>query len=253
VSNERVLRDQLVEVARALHERGWVANHDGNVTARLGRGRVLATPTAVSKRRVGRSDLLVVDDRGARVSGTTRAFSEVNLHLEVYRQRSDVCAVVHAHPPHATAIACSGARVLDHVFLAEAVVSLGPRVPTVEFAAPGPTASGALADHVRSCDAVLLAHHGVLTWGPDLELAYLRMELVEHLATIATAAMPFGGVKPLPDAVVPVLLEARARAGLTPAEPTLPATHSGSNVDRAPAAPALAELVWQELLAALKR
>lgn len=204
----------VVRYARALHERGWVANHDGNITMRVGPRRFLATPTATSKADVDDKNLLEVDDSGARVSGTSRCFSEINLHLAVYAARSDVNAVVHAHPPKATALACTGRNLIDPPFLPEAIVSLGPSIPLLPFAAPGPAAAEALAAHVDAVDAVLLANHGVLTWGQTVEQAFLRMELVEHLATIALAADPSGGVRPLPEAALQPLLEARAKAGL---------------------------------------
>src|SRR5262249_45343575 len=118
-------------------------------------------------------------------------------------------------PPTATGFAVAGVP-LDEAFLAEAVVSLGPGVPTVPFAPPGATAARALGAFVRDHDAVLLGGHGVLTWGPDLETAYLRLELVEHLAKIALVARQLGGVRPLPASALRALLEARAKAGLGP-------------------------------------
>jgi L-fuculose-phosphate aldolase len=208
------LRADVVDCSRRLHARGWVANHDGNVTVRLGEGRYLATPTATSKAAVGAEDLLVVDEGGARVSGARKPFGEIGLHLTVYRNRPDVNAVVHAHPPTATGFACAGSGALERPFIAEAVVSLGVGIPTVPFAAPGEAACRALAGFVAAHDAVLLANHGVLAWGADLEQAYLRMELVEHLARVALVAQQVGGVRPLPDGVIPALLESRRKAGL---------------------------------------
>jgi L-fuculose-phosphate aldolase len=219
---ERGLREGVAEVARRLHARGWVANHDGNVTARLAAGRFLATPTATSKAAVTADQLLVVDDQGARVSGAGKPFSEIGLHLTVFANRPDAQVVVHAHPPAATGIACAGGRQLEQPFIAEAVVSLGPSIPTVPFAAPGAAACAALAPFVAGHDAVLLASHGALAWGADLEQAYLRLELVEHLARIALHAERAGGVRPLPESALAALLEARAKAGLTrtPVPPT---------------------------------
>jgi L-fuculose-phosphate aldolase len=217
--------DAVAEYARRLHAQGWVANHDGNVSVRLGprptagaaserdAGRFLATPTATSKAAVTADGLVLVDDAGQQVGGRGKPFSEMGLHLAVYRERGDVQAVIHAHPPTATGFAVAGVP-LDPAFLAEAVVSLGPGVPTVPFAPPGAAAARALAPYAREHDAVLLGGHGVLTWGPDLETAYLRMELVEHLARIALVARQLGGVRPLPASVLPQLAEARAKAGL---------------------------------------
>ena len=211
---EHRLRREVAATARLLWERGWVANHDGNVTARLSGGLFVSTPTAVSKRLLSAEHLLVMDARGRRVRGALRPFSERGLHLTVYRLRDDVGSVVHAHPPHATAFAAAG-RSLP-CFLPEAVVSLGPEVPLVPFAPPGEEAEGALEPFVGAYNAVLLENHGVLSWGDDPEQAFLRMELVEHLARIAWLAEPLGGVRALPGELLEQLLQARRRAGLEP-------------------------------------
>ena len=208
------LRQQMIDASRSIHARGWVANHDGNLTGRIGRGRFLATPTATSKGRVSDSNLIEVDADGKRVAGSARPFSELAMHLAVYQERDDVGAVVHAHPPHATALACSGNNLIERPFIAEAVVSLGACIPLLPFTPPGAAAPAAIANVAGDVDAVLLANHGVFTWGADLELAVLRMELVEHLARIAMLAQAAGGIKPLPESVFEPLLAARARAGL---------------------------------------
>jgi L-fuculose-phosphate aldolase len=206
------LRVQVAEVARQLHASGWVANHDGNVTARDG-ARFLATPTATSKRLVGERDLIEVDARG-QVHGRGKVFGEIGLHLVIYERRPDVHCVVHAHPPCATAISASRGNVIERPFLAEAVVSLGPRIPKLPYAQPGDAARAALAPWCELVDAVLLGNHGVIAWGGDPEQALLRLELVEHLARIAIAAAPLGGVEPLPEAAIAPLLAARAKANL---------------------------------------
>lgn len=210
------LRARVAAVARELHARGWVANHDGNVTVRDG-ARFLATPTATSKRVITERELLELDPAG-KVVGSGKVFGELGLHLAVYKRRPDVGAVVHAHPPHATAIACSPGGVTDHLvarpFIAEAVVSLGPVIPRLPFASPGDPAVTALAPWIEEVDAVLLGGHGVIAWGADLEQAFLRLELVEHLARIALAAAPLGGPEALADAALAPLLAARAKAGL---------------------------------------
>jgi L-fuculose-phosphate aldolase len=213
--SESQKRAEVADYSQRLHARGWVANHDGNLSVRLEPGRYLCTPTATSKAEVRADGLVIVDESGARVSGRGKPFSEIGLHLTVFRNRPDVNAVVHAHPPTATGFACAGVA-LDQAFIAEAVVSLGPGVPTVPYAAPGEAACQALAPFVSDYDAVLLANHGVLAWGTDLEQAYLRCELVEHLARIALVARQLGGVRPIPSSNLPALLEARAKAGLGP-------------------------------------
>ena len=195
---EEHLRAEVVRVSHALHARGWVANHDGNVTARLEQG-FLATPTATSKGDVTAASLIVVDDHGAVLSGTRKSFSEVKLHLAAYRLRGDVGAVVHAHPPAATAFAVAN-EPLPPPFMAEPVVSLGPEIPLVPFGMPGePALEDALAAALGRAHALLLGNHGVLVVGPDPDLCLLRLELVEHVARIALEARPLGGPRPLPE------------------------------------------------------
>jgi L-fuculose-phosphate aldolase len=209
-------RGPVATYARELHARGWVANHDGNVSVRDGAG-FLATPTATSKRGVADRDVLTLDAAG-KVVGQGKVFGEIGLHLAVYQRRPDVGAVVHAHSPHATAIACAAGGVADHPiarpFIAEAVVSLGPIIPRVGFAAPGEAAVRALAPWCELVDAALLGGHGVIAWGADLRQAYLRLELVEHLARIAGrgAAGRRAAAGRRRDRAL--LLAARAKAGL---------------------------------------
>ena len=213
---ERDTREAVVRYAQLVYSKGWVANHDGNLTARSTRGRIIATPTAMSKGDVGSDDLIVVNEDGERVSGRRRSFSEMALHLEVYREREDAQAVIHAHPPFATAMACAGVE-LGQPFIAEAIVSLGHHIPLVPFCAPKtPSFTRSLTPMLPFHDVVVMQNHGVISWGSTLEQAFLRMELVEHLASIATAAKAWGGTKPLPDVVVRSLLDARRRAGLGP-------------------------------------
>jgi L-fuculose-phosphate aldolase len=202
---EEQLRAELVAVSHSLHARGWVANHDGNASARLGEGRFLATPTAVSKAQVRPEMIIVVDDNGQVVSGTRKSFSEVKLHLAAYRVRADVGSVVHAHPPTATGFAVAGVE-LGEPFMAEPVVSIGPRVPLVPFGLPGDSAlESALSDALGGADVVLLANHGVLAVGPDLETCMLRIELLEHVARIALVARQLGGPVSLPPALIETL------------------------------------------------
>lgn len=204
-------RANVAQVSRRMHAAGWVANHDGNVSVRLGRDRILITPTATSKLDVQESGLVVVDFAGKVVEGTRKPPGETELHLAAYRARPDVDAVLHAHPPYATAF--GAARVpLEPMCLPEAVVSLG-RVPLAPFALPKtPLATEAVARALSDADAVLLPGNGVLTVAPDLALAFLRMELVEHLAKVLHHARALGGAVPLPDEEMEKLLAQHRKA-----------------------------------------
>jgi L-fuculose-phosphate aldolase len=218
--NEPHLREQLVEFSRRLHARGWVANHDGNASVRGPSGQILCTPTATSKAAVT-ADLIVTiasaEEPVRTVRSKARPPGEVGLHLVAYRSRPDVNAVLHAHPPTATGFGVAGITLLEQPVLAEAVVSLGPCIPTVPFATPGAAAVTALAPFLDEYDAVLLAGNGVLVVGGSLEQAYLRLELVEHLAHICAVAHALGTSPAFPCDALPSLLEARTKSGLGPA------------------------------------
>lgn len=210
------LRTQVVEVSRRLHQNGWVANHDGNVSVRLKGDRFLITCTAISKRDVDDAALLVVDLDGKVLEGRKRPFSELELHLAAYRARPEVNAVLHAHPPYATAFGLAD-REIGPLAMPELLVSLGDRIPTLPRAMPRDAeALQRLAQHAALHDALVLSGNGTLTLGEDLTQALLRMELVEHYAHILHLTLPLGGVQPLAAGDVQKLLEARKKAGLGP-------------------------------------
>ncbi len=213
---EYELRQEMVRVGRLLWDRGYVAATDGNLSARLGSGRLLVTPSGVSKGFLSERELVVIEDsagdlrpsaagqaRGSSSAGGRggRPSSEILMHLEVYRQRPDVRAVVHAHPPMAVAFSIAGVS-LARCVLPEVVVTLGG-IPTTEYATPGtPEVSESIRQALRCYDALVLAHHGSLTVGRSLWEAYLLLEKVEQTAQITLAAQQLGRVHTLsPDAV----------------------------------------------------
>jgi L-fuculose-phosphate aldolase len=192
---------QIVECCRRLWDAGLIAGADGNVSVRLGPDRILVTPSALLKCELKPGDLIEVDLAGRSRSGgggrgSRRPSSELDLHLRVYRRRPDCGAVVHAHPPSATAFAVVG-ETLPADVLPELILYLGP-VPLVPYAMTGTPALGDavepfLAEHL----AVLLANHGAVTWGADLAIARVRMESLEHSARILLAARALGQVQRL--------------------------------------------------------
>ncbi len=213
----QALARDVASYARLLHTQGFVANHDGNVSARTRDGaRFFATPTAVSKRLVQSDDIITIDVAGKVLSGRRKLFGEWHLHAASYRARADVGAVIHAHPAHATAWGLARKQ-LGVPPLPEMIVSLGVNVPTIDYATPKSKAQDdaltrALDD--GDADVVLLAGNGVLAVGVDLEQAYLRLELVEHWARMLILAAPVGGAVAVPGDDVKKLLEARTKAGL---------------------------------------
>jgi len=201
----------IVAVCRRLYERGLIAGQDGNVSARLDGGHILVTPAGLSKVDVASDDLVVVTPDGERVAGRRRPSSEVGMHLRIYRLRSDVQAVVHAHPPTATGFAVAGEAFMADV-LPEIIFQLG-RVPLVPYATPGtPAVADGLEAFIPHHDTFLLANHGATTVGPSLMIAHQRMESLEHAARILLAARQLGRVNELTAGQARTLLDARERA-----------------------------------------
>lgn len=208
---EDALRQEIVRVCRRLYEGGLIAGAEGNVSARLLDGRLLVTPAGQAKIDLAEGDLVVVSAAGRPVAGARRPSSELGMHLRIYARRSDVRAVVHAHPPLATAFAVAGEDLLLPV-LPEIVVQTGG-VPLVPYATPG---SEALADAIEPFlqhhDAFLMANHGATSFGPTTSVAHQRMEAVEHAARIILAARLLGRVTPLTEEQLAALLAVRDRA-----------------------------------------
>lgn len=202
---------------KRMYAKGWVANHDGNVSLRCEDGqRFMASPTATSKNDVEPQHIVTVDLAGKKLSGRKRLFSEWHLHAACYRARSDAHAVIHAHPPNASAIGLAG-QSLGVPAMPEVIVSLGAHIPTIARALPKSSEQDAAIQHALTegdAEGVLLSGNGVLCVGADLEQAFLRLELIEHYATIMIAAHPLGGVVSLADTDVQTLLNARTKAGL---------------------------------------
>jgi len=197
-----------------MDSKGWVANHDGNITVRLAGGGFAATPTARFKGDLAPSDIIELDSGGKKIAGGGAAFSELSVHLRIYGARREAGAVVHAHPPFATAAGCANQELLTWA-MPEAVVSLGAGIPLVGLAMPGSAELWQEFDPLVPCyDAVMVAGNGVFTWGKNLEQAYLRLELVEHLAQITFRARELGGAGLLSRDQVLALLKKRAEAGL---------------------------------------
>jgi len=208
------LVEKIVWVCQRLDRKGFGANHDGNVSAMLDGG-LLATPTAVSKGVITPEMIITLDMEGKKTAGIGKPFSEIQLHLAAYRARPDAAAVVHAHPPFATAWGLSGEALRPSI--PEAVVSIGEVVPVVPFAMPGAKENEDLvAGALRAADALMMQGNGVLAVGADVEQAYLRLELVEHVAQIQFYLARTGRSFALPRGDLERLLEKRAALGLGP-------------------------------------
>ncbi|HWX55110.1 MAG TPA: class II aldolase/adducin family protein [Verrucomicrobiae bacterium] len=208
IENDDCIRREICRMGNMLHQRGFVAACDGNISVRLGQNTVLCTPTSISKGMMEPEDLVIVTMSGSQIGGDRRPSTELGMHLLFYRMRPDIRAVVHAHPPTATGFAAAGIP-LDEPLVAEVVVACG-RIPLARYGTPGtPELSNVLSPLVPDNDAILMAHHGVVTCGHDLLGAYMKMETVEHYAKIVAVARQLGPTRPLPEEEVRKLMKAR--------------------------------------------
>jgi L-fuculose-phosphate aldolase len=188
---EEQIRADIVEVGRRLWQRGYVAANDGNISVRVDDRRMITTPANVSKGFMTPDMMVITDFEGRKLSGDRKASSEIKMHLQVYRDRPDANAVVHAHPPTATGFAVAGIP-LDKAVLAEVVTTLGS-IPIAEYATPSTDELPAvISKYLKAHDGVLLANHGALAIGPDLFTAYHRMETIEHFAKISLVSRTLG-------------------------------------------------------------
>lgn len=207
-------KNQIVEIGRRVWQKGWVAANDGNISCRIDDNEYVCTPTGVSKGFMEVSDLIVVDGQGRKRSGgPLNPSSEIKMHFFVYRNRPDIGAVVHAHPPISTAFAVAGLS-LDQCILPEVVALMG-RIPLADYGLPSTDEiPQSIEPYVKNHSAVLLANHGALAWGKDLTQAYYRMETMEHFANILLAAVQLGKVNFFSKDQVSALEGLRERFGL---------------------------------------
>jgi L-fuculose-phosphate aldolase len=217
-ASENSYRQEIVQVCHLLYQKDFICASDGNISVRLAPDRFLITPSGRHKGLLTADQVLVVDGSGQPLTTTPanshlKPTSELSMHLEAYRQRPDITAVVHAHPP--TAVALSIAEIdLARYLLPEAIVFLG-RIPTTEYATPSsPENAGAIRELIRHHDGLVLKRHGALTVGDSPLHAFMRMETLEQQARILFKLHQLGHEAPMPAADVAKLLHMRRQMGL---------------------------------------
>jgi len=210
--NERAIKEQICEIGRRLYQRGYVSANDGNISVRLNEREILCTPTMVSKGFMRPEDICKVDYEGDQLAGTRKRTSEIFLHLAVYKHRPDVMAVVHSHPPHATAFAVAH-EPIPKCILPEVEVFIG-EVPIAKYETPGGQAfANTIVPYLQGTNTILLANHGTITFGPDLEKAYWNTEIIDSYCKILILARQLGRVNYISDEKTRELLALKQRLG----------------------------------------
>jgi L-fuculose-phosphate aldolase len=210
MKSENQHREEIVRIGRMLYEREYIGATEGNLSARVNDRNILCTPTGFCKGMLCADDLVLLDPSDPGSASWQHVSSEIGMHLLIYRMRPDVGGVVHAHPVTATGFAVAGVA-LDKPIIAELVVTLGS-VPLAPYGTPGTDElSDALEPLVPHHDALLMANHGVVTYGRDLVRAFRNMELVEHVAKISLVSQLLGNQQLLSADAVRKLLSIRNR------------------------------------------
>jgi len=209
--DEQSARKLICDVGTLLYERSYVVSSDGNVSIRLDENTVLATPTMTCKGRMTEDCLALTDMEGKPLT-EKRASSELAMHLLIYRERPDIKAVCHAHPPHGTAFAVAGLAI-DKPILSEVILTLGC-VPLTDYGTPSTDElTNAMQPYVKHHNALLMANHGAVAYGEDLWQAFDRLETLEHTAKIAILAKALGGANDLPADAIEKLIQIREKSG----------------------------------------
>ncbi len=214
------VREQMCDICHKTWQLGWVAANDGNLSVLLPDGKILATPTGISKSFITPEKLVVIDREGnvLEAEGNYRPSSEIKMHLRVYKERPDVGAVLHAHPPVATGYAVAHIP-LDRYTMIETVAALGS-IPVTPYGTPSTQeVPDAIAPYLQEHDAVLLENHGALTMGVDVLTAYYRMETLELFAKINLVAHLLGGEKEISRENIDKLINLRSYYGITGKHP----------------------------------
>ncbi len=218
--SEFQLRQEIARIGRLMYEKGFISASDGNISARLGVDQFLITPSGLHKGFLEPEELVIVDQNGQKISSRPYAkrhlkpTSELPMHLEAYRQRPDIEAVVHAHPPITIALTIADIPLAD-CLLPEVIVFLG-LIPTTQYATPSSEESvGAIRQLIANHDAIVLRRHGSVTVGDSPMQAFMRLETVEQNARIAFMLAQLGVHNPLPPDEVRKLLKQRQAMGLS--------------------------------------
>jgi L-fuculose-phosphate aldolase len=210
--DERRIREEICEIGRRVYARQFSGGNAGNISCRMSDDVVICTPTLICKGFMTPDDLCTVDMTGKQLSGARPTTSETPLHLEVYKRDPSVSAVIHCHPPHATAFAVTHEEVPTGI-LPEVEVFLGV-VPRAEYATPGSEEfARTVLPFVGKANTVLLSNHGTLSWASSLERAFWQTEVLDSYCHILILGRQIGGIERIPERQVAELLELKEKYG----------------------------------------
>lgn len=210
--NAHRIKQDICDIGKRIYDKGFAAANDGNITVRISDNEVLCTPTMHSKGFLKPDDISSIDMTGKQISGRKKRSSEALLHLEIYKQRTDVKSVVHCHPPHATAFAVAR-EPIPQCILPEVEVFLGD-IPITKYETPGGQAfADTIIPFVHKTNVIILANHGTVSFGEDVERAYWWTEILDAYCRILMLAKQLGNVSYFNEGKERELLELKAKWG----------------------------------------
>ena len=206
------LKSEIIRIGQELWMQGFTPANAGNISVRLADGTLLCTPTRISKSMLTKEAILQLDSHGSPLDPNTiyAPSSEIKLHLEVYRQRPDILAVIHAHPPFATTFASLGED-LSRNILPEATLQIGT-IPVARYGTPSTSElSDSIIAPLHTSDVILLENHGCIAVAHDLKTAQFRLEILEHYCKILFNLKMLGKTSDLTEEQVKKLIELRSK------------------------------------------
>jgi L-fuculose-phosphate aldolase len=188
------LKTTIIQLGKFLFDKGYIVATDGNISVRLNLKEILITRTGVCKGEMKMEDIIRLSLRGAERRGNPRLTrnevmpsSEYRFHLAIYKNRPDINAIIHAHPPYSTIFAVTGKK-LDSKLLTETEETLG-KIKQIGYFIPGSLElANAISKASLNHNVMILAHHGIIVFGQDLIEARYRLERLEFLSKVTLLA-----------------------------------------------------------------
>lgn len=210
--NDRKLKELICEIGRRVYNKGFAAANDGNISIRVGENEVLCSPTMICKGFMTPDDICAVDLEGGQIAGKRKRTSEILLHLAIMKHRPDVKAVVHCHPPHATAFAVAR-EPIPQCILPEIEVFMG-EVPIAPYETPGGHAfANTVVPFLKGTNTIILTNHGTVSFGANLEEAYWKTEILDAYCRILLLSKQLGRVEYLNERESVELLDLKKKLG----------------------------------------
>jgi L-fuculose-phosphate aldolase len=218
------IKEEIVRIGHKLWHRQYVDGNGGNISARISKDYVICTPTLLSKGDLQVDDLALVDLENRRLCGDRPHTSELLLHLEIYKTVPQARAVVHCHPPYATAHAIAGVVPQGNlvpeqeVFVGQVAVSPYETPGTLEFART-------IRPLAKKHNTILLANHGLVCWGDTVTHAEWYVEVIEtYCKTVMIASQLRQPLPEIPPEKILDLLALKKRIGMSLPDVRFPAT-----------------------------